>query len=165
MDRLYLLLFGATLALIVGCSETEEEVDSDAPPPPVTTQNQAVDGNANQTDTDDVGKPVEVGIGKKGHYSEGLYTTPLAAKFRTEERLIFTVQIPNAVKTFHAIHGRYPKDYEEFTEEIILENSIQLPELPDDEEYWYDPEAGQLTYRKKDAVRPLSEVKDQLPAD
>jgi hypothetical protein len=55
------------------------------------------------------------------------------------------IQIKNAVDTFWALNGRYPKDYAEFKREIIDANpTLRLPELPYYQEYGYDPETHEL---------------------
>jgi hypothetical protein len=47
-------------------------------------------------------------------------------------------QIDYAMKLYQAENGRYPKDYQEFMEEIIKKNNIALPVLPHYQEYGYD---------------------------
>jgi len=92
-----------------------------------------------------VRKKAEVGVGKKGHYGRsGPVTTPIAAKFRVEERLVFDVQIPQAMQLFKASEGRAPKSHEEFFKRIIRENNIKLPELPVGDRYVYDPQKEEL---------------------
>jgi hypothetical protein len=48
------------------------------------------------------------------------------------------LNIKHAVDLFQAENGRYPKDINEFMEEIIKKNSIALPLLPHYQEYAYD---------------------------
>ena len=47
-------------------------------------------------------------------------------------------QIKQAVNLFWAEKGRYPKTYEEFMEQVIKKNKIQLPMLPLNLQYQYD---------------------------
>ena len=90
-------------------------------------------------------KKAEVGAGKKGHYGfGGPVATPIEARFRTEERIVFEIQIPHALQLFKGIHDRPPKDHKEFMREIITENRIKLPELPAGQRYVYDPKSEQL---------------------
>lgn len=76
------------------------------------------------------------------HYSNPV-TGPLEAKVPIEEQ-ISKLSIQHAVDIFHATHGRYPNDYEEFMEKIIKENGVRLPLLPADREYQYDTENHKL---------------------
>ena len=47
-------------------------------------------------------------------------------------------QIKQAVDLYQAENGRYPRDLNEFMEEIIKKNNIALPRLPHYQEYAYD---------------------------
>ena len=49
-----------------------------------------------------------------------------------------TGQIKQAVDLFHASNDRYPKDYDEFMDQIIKANNIKLPVLPRSKKYQYD---------------------------
>jgi len=92
-----------------------------------------------------VRKEAVAGVGKKGHgYGQGLIATPLAAYFRSRERMAFEVQIPKSMQIYKGIHGRAPKTHEEFMEKIIKENLIELPELRPGHRYVYDPKTEQL---------------------
>jgi hypothetical protein len=92
-----------------------------------------------------VGRPAEVGVGRKGHdYGTGPVATPLATRWRAAERLVFSVQIPQAMNLFKATHDRAPRTHDEFMKEIIKANQISLPELRPGERYYYDPAAEQL---------------------
>ncbi|HEV3136936.1 MAG TPA: hypothetical protein VGZ26_03510, partial [Pirellulales bacterium] len=45
----------------------------------------------------------QVGVGKRGRdYEPGFITTPIAAYFRTGDRIAFEVQIPSAMKLYKA---------------------------------------------------------------
>ena len=84
-------------------------------------------------------------MGKKGRgYGKGVIATPAASLWATRERLVFEVQIPEAMKLFKATEDRAPKSHEEFMEKIIKANNIHLPELPDGDRYMYDPKTEQL---------------------
>lgn len=82
--------------------------------------------------------------GKGQDYGGGLITTPVAAYFSTRERIVFNIQIPEALKLYKAFEGHAPKTHEEFMQKVIKANSIQLPELPQDHQYVFDPETQQL---------------------
>ena len=46
--------------------------------------------------------------------------------------------ITRALQLFEATNERYPKDHEEFMEEILKKNNIHLPVLPGKRRYQYD---------------------------
>ena len=92
----------------------------------------------------------DVGVGKKGRSLDefqgiqGAIAEPARAFFRVTERVIFQVQIPQALNLYKASHGSAPKSHEEFMTQIIQANNIQLPELPPGHRYVYDPEKAEL---------------------
>ncbi|REK09400.1 MAG: hypothetical protein DWQ37_18340 [Planctomycetota bacterium] len=89
-------------------------------------------------------------MGTKGqdYGGPGIVTTPVETYFRTLDRLAFEVQIPNAMKIYKAGHdNKGPATHEEFMNVIIKENGVQLPELPQGEEYFYDPATEKLMIR------------------
>jgi hypothetical protein len=53
-------------------------------------------------------------------------------------------QIQHAVDLYHATNDRYPKDLDEFMNEIIRPNNIALPKLPHYQEYAYDANQHKL---------------------
>lgn len=93
----------------------------------------------------------EVGVGKQTQQVSraasaiGLY--PLTAFCRTQERIVFEIQIPHALKLFHATNERFPNSFEEYQQEILQPSQIKLPELPANREYLYLPETGELMVR------------------
>lgn len=154
---------------MVGCEQSPPPPasSSDAPPPPRRTTSAPAAPDTSSTLFDAVAeteaeleaekqpKPepemisevATVGSGKKGHgYGGGMITEPVRAYFRTRERVVFEITIPNAMKTFKAIDpkGKGPASHEEFMEKIIRENAIELPALPDGWRYRYDPETEDL---------------------
>ena len=48
------------------------------------------------------------------------------------------LNIQHAVDLYQATNGRYPKDFDEFMNEIIKANNIALPQLPHYQAYGYD---------------------------
>jgi hypothetical protein len=68
---------------------------------------------------------------------------------------ILTIQ--HAMDIYRATNDRYPKDYEEFTAEIIKANNITLPQLPPYQKYGYDDKEHKLVILEYPAL------KDQLP--
>ena len=96
-----------------------------------------------------VQEKAEVGDGKKGRYEgSGVVVTPLKAYFRTQQRIVYEVQIPHAMKLYQATNGSYPKSQEEFMSQIIEPNQIKLPELPPGHRYVYDPQKAELMVEK-----------------
>ncbi len=93
-----------------------------------------------------------VGVGAKGRgYGQGVVATPAASLFATRERLVFEIQIPQAVQLFKATEDRGPKSHAEFMEKIVKANQIHLPQLPEDKQYRYDPKTEQLMVDPKTA--------------
>jgi hypothetical protein len=53
-------------------------------------------------------------------------------------------QIKHSLDLYHAEHDAYPKNYDEFMNEIIKANGIRLPVLPAYQEYAYDEKEHRL---------------------
>ncbi len=70
-------------------------------------------------------------------------TGPLEAYEPLKQRLA-ALSLDHAVNLFHAVEGRYPKDYDEFMQRVIKENKIQLPEPAKGLHYEYDVENHKL---------------------
>jgi dipeptidyl aminopeptidase/acylaminoacyl peptidase len=75
---------------------------------------------------------------------EGPLQTPAKAYFTVRERIVFEVQVPEALKLYQAIHGRGPQTHAEFMKEIVEANQIRLPQLQDGMRYVYDPKTETL---------------------
>ncbi|MFT5526913.1 MAG: hypothetical protein ACI9HK_004893 [Pirellulaceae bacterium] len=92
----------------------------------------------------------EVGVGVKGRSLDNetgigrAIAQPAISLFAAKERIVFEIQIPQAVNLFQAIEGRKPNSDEEFMEKIVKANSIKLPKLTDGGRYYYDPESAEL---------------------
>lgn len=89
----------------------------------------------------------EKGVGIKGRSldeHQGMLVTPAKAYFSVRERVVFEIQIPDAVKLFKATNGNSPKSHEDFMAQIIDANQIHLPELAAGQRYVYDPEKEEL---------------------
>ncbi len=89
-------------------------------------------------------KQAQAGVGEKGHYEQGIITTPVSVFFTVQERIAFEIQVPHALQLFKAMEGRPPKDQAEFMQKIIKANQIKLPELPPGHRYLYNPKTEQL---------------------
>ena len=89
----------------------------------------------------------EAGVGARGQSLQqhsGVLVEPAKAFFRVEQRMVFDVQIPQALQLFAATEGRKPNSHDEFMTKIIAANQIQLPRLPPGQKYIYSPEKGEL---------------------
>ncbi len=78
--------------------------------------------------------------GKTGDVVAG----PAKTLFRTRDKLVFEIQIPQALNLYKAEHGKGPQSHDEFMEKIIRRNSIKLPELPPGRHYQFDVEKQEL---------------------
>ncbi len=157
-------MFLVIVALATGCNNessqqpapstprTTTAAAAPAPPPPpppatVAPQNPTspppTEPNTPEPNTTET--VAKVGVGAKGRYEgEGFVVTPVKSLFATRERLVFEVQIPEAVKLFKAMEDRAPNSHEEFMEKIVKANNIVLPVLPEGDQYRYDPASGEL---------------------
>jgi hypothetical protein len=164
-------LLACTLLLVLGgcggdvesMSDTAPQVPPPPPPAPASTNPPAIaeaepadDAQtprgvaesppaAGSDDADSSRKVAEVGVGRKSQQIEGggYLPTVIRARFRAEERINLT-NAQYALKLFKAQHGRAPKTHDEYMEQIIKANRINLPELPAGQRYVYDPETEQL---------------------
>lgn len=86
-----------------------------------------------------------VGIaGRSLDNEEGILVTPAKTLFAVGERMVFEVQIPQALQLFQATEGRKPSSHEEFMSRIVEANRIRLPALPAGHKYQYYPDRGEL---------------------
>ena len=91
-----------------------------------------------------------VGAGAKGrdYGGPGFVTTPIEALFRADDLIVFESHIPKNLSLYKAEHdNKGPKTHEEFMQVIIKDGGVRLPELPQGDEYWYDPKTEQLMVR------------------
>jgi hypothetical protein len=112
-------------------------------------------GNGSPAATPDIGNasppgvavPAQAGVGAKGRSLDnenGVLVTPAKTLFAARERVVFEIQIPQAMQLYKATNGQSPASHDEFMQRIIAENSIQLPMLPVGQRYQYDPATEQL---------------------
>jgi hypothetical protein len=137
-------------------AETESpKVDGESPQNEAETpQNAAEQPQTKEPDTELV--KADVGAGKKGHYGQtggeqasDIITVPIATLFRAKEMTAYRIQVPQALQLYKAMNdGKAPETHEVFMKEIIRANNIPLPELPDGQEYLYDPASEQLMIKK-----------------
>ncbi len=89
----------------------------------------------------------EAGVTGKGTtYGGGIVTEPVRQYFRVQERVVFEIQIPQALNLYKATNDRLPATHDEFWKEIIVANNLEskMPKLPEGHKYVWDPQAGEL---------------------
>ena len=77
---------------------------------------------------------------------------------------ISMMNIDHAIELYNAEHGSYPKNYQEFMDEIIKPgkpDGIQLPQLPYYQEYGYDEKEHKLIVLEYPARK--EQMKQQKP--
>ncbi|MCC6509559.1 MAG: hypothetical protein IT423_10655 [Pirellulaceae bacterium] len=92
----------------------------------------------------------EAGVGKQGQSlkNEGavgrFFAQPAITLFTVKQRVVFEIQIPQAMNLYQASNGYKPKSHDEFMTHIIKANNIALPILPEGQVYKYHPDEGVL---------------------
>ncbi len=112
---------------------------------------QEADGEAVNSETVNI----EQGFTGKGQYGQtggeqvsDIITVPVGALFSTRER-VFMMTLQNAENMYKADNdNKMPATHEEYMEKIVNANMIKLPELPDGQEYLYDPDTQKLMIKK-----------------
>ena len=119
-----------------GCDALNQPMVSDAPPaapPPPPEPMKA-----------------EAGVGKQGQSLKNesgmgrMVAQPAITLFAVKQRVVFEIQIPQAMNFYQAEKGYKPKTHDDFMNFIIKANQINLPELPAGQVYKYDVEKGEL---------------------
>ncbi len=88
-------------------------------------------------------------VGTRGkEYGGGIITEPIRQYFRVQDHVKLQ-HLDYAMKLYYAEHGRYPATMEQYIEEIARPNMVQLPELPSNRQYVYDPQQGKLFVQSK----------------
>lgn len=135
--QLIRLGFCAVASLIfVGCDALNKPMVSDAPPaapapPPAPVKAEAGVGKQGQSLKN------ESGMGR-------MVAQPAITLFAVKQRVVFEIQIPQAMNFYQAEKGYKPKTHDDFMNFIIKANNINLPELPAGQVYKYDTEKGEL---------------------
>jgi hypothetical protein len=87
--------------------------------------------------------------------STGIVTTPVTTYFNSLERIMFEITIPDALRAYKFEHDfKGPITNEEFMEQVIKKNSINLPALPSGHKYVYDSIAEKLMVERS----PITET-------
>ena len=141
-----LVLAGVVLSSQFGC-KPEQEVQKD-----LAAQKQAQADAAAAAEPPRVAQKAGVGVGSKGRSLDGgwennpatIISGPAAAYFRTKEKIVFEIQVPQAMNLYMAEKGRNPRNHDEFMRDIVEFNRIPLPNLPPGMVYRYDSEKAEL---------------------
>lgn len=159
----------AALVLMVGCDDvatTSGPADTGPPPPPgapapaAASDDQPVSAVATvklrsgeevtssiKTEGGNELVVAEKGVGQKGRSldeHEGMIVTPIKSLFAVQQRVIFEIQLPQAMNLYEATNGKAPQTHEEFMQKIVNFNKLELPELPPGHRYRYDPKLKEL---------------------
>ncbi len=135
--------------------DTVEPIEEDASEEPVTDEAAPADEAPVEEapveeappEREMVSEVAAVGASKKAQAVKGggIISEPVRAFFRTGDRIVFDISLPNAMKTYKALNdNKGPTSHEVFMEKIIQENEIELPTLPEGHVYRYDPETDEL---------------------
>lgn len=81
--------------------------------------------------------------GRRSRRAGGYLGATAGAKFHAEFQMMI-LSIDHANQLYMAEKGDFPESQEEFIKNIVEFNKIKLPEIPEDEEYCYVPEQGEL---------------------
>jgi len=81
-------------------------------------------------------------------------TGPLEAYGPLKRKVVTDIGIKHAIDLFHAVEGRYPKDFDEFMTKIIKQNQLKLP-----------PAGAGMHYEYDVANHQLIVVKDEQPQE
>ena len=125
-----------TLAIVAGCDALNKPMVSDAPPAAPAPPPEPM--------------KAEAGVGKQGQSLKNesgmgrMVAQPAITLFAVKQRVVFEIQIPQAMNLYKAEKGYAPRTHDEFMTFIIKANSIKLPELPAGQVYKYDPEKAEL---------------------
>ena len=124
----------ACCVMIAGCEPMPAPTNT--PPPTVQAPAESV--------------KAQVGVGIKGRSLDGetgigkMISAPAATLFNVKEKVVFEIQLPQALNLFRASEGRLPKSHDEYMEKIVKANQIKLPELPPGMVYRFNTELGEL---------------------
>ncbi len=136
----FVLLLGICL---FGCADPNPAAkDKEEKPTPIIGQT-----------TQDIGEYDPSGDAKEADLQVQQSANPYSAAgsaygFAVSE--ISKMEITKALQIYNAMNDRYPETYDEFMEEIIKKNNIQLPVLPGGRKYQYDVKNRVLVVVEKD---------------
>jgi hypothetical protein len=79
---------------------------------------------------------------------KGVLATPTSTFLRIQDKAVF-LSLESAMNLYKGEHGELPKTHDAFMRDIIQANNIKLPELPDDSQYIYMPDKGELMIERR----------------
>jgi hypothetical protein len=137
---------GLALCALSGC-KPEQDVQRD-----LAAQKAAQAAAAAAAEQPQQAQKAGVGVGAQGRSLEGgsennpatIISAPAATYFRTKEKIVFEIQVPQALNLYMAEKGRNPRNHDEFMRDIVEFNRIPLPKLPAGMVYRFDSEKGEL---------------------
>ncbi|MDO4587122.1 MAG: hypothetical protein Q4C95_07480 [Planctomycetia bacterium] len=151
--------FAFIFLFVFGCHSDSVPVMQDITVP----ETPQTETEATQPEDEPVMVEAQVGVTGRGQYSASsdynpmsIYTVPIASYFAAQEMSVFNFSIPQALNLFQASNGYYPKSQQEFDDQIIKANQINLPKLQEGDQYYYDPETAKLmvlTHKKTDSKK------------
>lgn len=136
--------FAILILLTSGCADPQVEVQV----PQEQEPNPKVGGLKTTQDV----KEFDAAANKEVITPDVKMTNPLTGALEAYEPLkekVAGLGIDHAVRMFHALEGRYPRDHDEFMQRIIKQNNLRLPNLPADREYQYDVSNHKLLIVRK----------------
>jgi len=165
MTRLVLCLFGLAALVAIGCDapelpasatsapatppaaepEPKPEMVAGLPGPPLPEDENPVTDVPRKFDAHDPVKGRRSRQAAQEGYSLGVATTAAAGFYTKHQSMIYAIDQANQL--YWPQHDfSYPKTHQEFMKDVVALalNGIPLPELPEDEEYIYVPEQGEL---------------------
>lgn len=145
------ILLGSFLALslTLGCSGDSSTPTSPQGAPDAGTSDPAASAASNGAAPNGAVE-AGVGVGRQGRSLDNLddvgkvIAQPAVSYFAAKEKLVFEVQVPQALGLYEATNGEGPRSHDDFMRDIIAANGIKLPELPAGRQYRYDPETKKL---------------------
>ncbi len=149
-------LFGLiSLTTVLGCGSSESNDAKSEPSKPAaqtapTAQTKPAKKPVDVPPPEDVTvtEKAEVGVGAKGRgYAQGIVSTPIAAYFSVQERVVFNIELPDAVRAYQFEHDfKMPKTHEEYWRDIIQKYGLEkkLPQLKPGHRYRYEPKTQEL---------------------
>ena len=166
----FMLLFAASLGCDQGASTPQPQQAAAtpqaapvqppvaAPPAQVQPQTSSPDtttqSSASQTSNPQPGSPDQpppgmvrekaaAGAGKQGRgYGGGIITEPVRAYWNARQKVDYEIKVPGAMRLFKAQYDRNPTDAE--FQQMLKDNDVNLPTLPEGERYVYDAKTGEL---------------------
>ena len=157
MDMRWTTPTALIVAMMIGCVPQQNDSNNSPKETPTVTDSGPLAPQIGKQLTERV--EAKTGVAKSGRRLDnpdlvGPIVAPARAFFRTKERMVFDIQIPQALSLYKASNGKFPETHEDFMTQIVKANRIKLPELPAGHRYEFDPEQGQLM-----VVRPVDRQK------